>query len=127
VFARRRSAIVRTRALAVAVPPAAILRRRRRCLAGRHEVGRQLAADVRTPDLPGVVARRPERGIDRLEEAPHVLEIAVEERLGLAVVRRADDLREVDDDRTVRPQEHVVRREISVDEVASEHPDHLPT
>src|SRR6266545_1964140 len=102
--------------------PAARPLRSRRLAPGRHEVGGQLAADVRAPDLPRVARRRTERGVVRGEEAAQVLEVALEERLGLAVVRGPDDLRKVDHDRAVRADEHVVRREVAVDEVAAEHP-----
>ena len=56
---------------------------------------------------------------------PHVLEVALEEAERLAVVRRPDHLREVDDDRAAPAAEDVVGREVAVDEVAAEHPHHL--
>jgi hypothetical protein len=60
------------------------------------------------------------------EEPAHVLEVPLEEGLGLAVVRRAHHLGKVDHHRPLATQQHVVGREIPVNEVAGEHPDHLP-
>jgi hypothetical protein len=93
--------------------------------AGRHEVRGQLAAEVRPPDLATVALRGAERRVQRGEELVEVPEIPQEEHLRLTVVRGPDDLREVDHDWPIPAEEHVVGREIAMDEIAGEHPDHL--
>src|SRR6266702_7880590 len=82
------------------------------------EVGSALPPLLGAPDLSRVARGGPERGIDGGEEVPHVLQVALEEAERLAVVRRPDHLREVDDDRPAPAAEDVVGREVAVDEVA---------
>ena len=86
----------------------------------RAKLGRQLAPHVRLPDLPGVAPPRHERAIDPREVPENVLRVTEEEPLRAAVVRRRNDLREIDDRRSRGRPEHVVGGEISVDEIARE-------
>ena len=92
-------------------------RRRRLHPARRHELRRQLAVGVRAPDLVRVARARLQRRVDLREVAQDVPRVAQEVHLGAAVVRRRDDLREIDDRRAGRAPEHVVRREVAVDEL----------
>jgi len=76
--------------LLLARPP--LLRRRGRT-AARDEIGRQLATHVRAPDLPCVAGSRRQLRREAREELAQVLDVAREERLGRAVLRRRHHLR----------------------------------
>jgi len=65
-----------------------------------QKLRRQLATHISSPNFAGVTAQpRTQAGIDRREVAKDIARIANEEPFGLAVLRRRNDLREIDDGR----------------------------
>lgn len=84
-------------------------RRRLLGLAARLERRRELPAHEGAPDLRHVPSPREQAAVEAAEEVTEIVEIAPEEELGAAVVGRRDELGEVDDHRSIRAEEDVVR------------------
>ena len=91
----------------------------------RHELRREITTHVRLPDRATVDAVHAKRGIHRREVRVEVREVAQKVELGPGVVRGRDDLRKIDDSRPVDREQHVVGRQIAVDEIAAEQGDQL--
>ncbi|HET9992707.1 MAG TPA: hypothetical protein VFQ65_29435 [Kofleriaceae bacterium] len=110
--------IVWTRRVRTLVATVRLLRR-------RHELRREIAAYIRLPDRSTVSAMDPQCRIHPGKMRVNILEVAHEEVLGPRVVRRRDDLRKIDDRWSIDREQDVVRRQISVHEIAAEESDHL--
>ena len=84
----------------------------------------QLAGLEQCPHLlaiPGVQQLRREAA----QAGGEVVDVAQQHRARRVVAGGADDLREIDDDRTVGPDQHVVGRQVAMDQAAAQHQLHL--
>jgi hypothetical protein len=77
------------------------------------------------PNLRRITRARLEARGELRQVCANGFEISPEEELGLTVVRRANDLRKVDDDGALMPEQDVVWREIAVNQVEAQHAHNL--
>ena len=89
--------------------------RRRNEAAHRTKIGRELAPHVRAPNLGSIAASREKALVDAGEVTQNVFRVSEEKSFGATVVGGRNDLRKIDDRRSLRAPQHVVGRKIPVD------------
>ena len=101
--------------------------RRMMVSAGRYKGGREIAPHVFAPNLINVAGVLGDGWIEAGEEAQQVAQVPPEVPLRLGILCCRYHLREIDDHRTVGPQQNVELREVAVDQVGGEDLDDFRT